>query len=115
MHLRGAWHVTNLIDDPLLLLKAYLTRPRADALWFCVSLPDVRYGHRYPILPKQTGTVSVNFVLQPLPCKGIEDFKARVVLVDQFGKKHKTPTAVFHCDKSTKRRKGCADNTRRLP
>lgn len=88
MSCHSKWYATNLTDEVVWILKAYLVRPRVDAL-ISVRSPNSAVFGRYPILPRRTTEVLVDlFITPPLVEKG-KSFKGKVVLIDQFNNKHK--------------------------
>ncbi|SRR5216683_1600801 len=92
-------HVTNITDDTVKILRAYIKRPHTDS-WDVDTILHNPYGRRvaggsYPIPPKQTAEVhALFFVVPPVREKG-KEFKAKVVLIDQFGNEHKLKKISF--------------------
>jgi hypothetical protein len=85
MHLIGRWHVTNITGDPVRLLTARITKPKTEG----------RIVTNHPIRPGETIDVSANFWITP-PVRTVgKDFKATVILSDQYGNGHKIKNVLF--------------------
>jgi len=94
MQVVSRWHVTNITNDQLLILGARIVRPRTDGHVY-VEHPESRIFGSYPILPGDTSEVSADFWIQPPVKKKGQVFKARIVLIDQYGNELKTGNVVF--------------------
>lgn len=94
MHVNGRWYVTNITGDQVFILSARLVRPPIEGDVLTRHPERNIFGH-YPILPGATVEVSSDFcIIQPLRKVG-EDFKAKVILTDQYGNKHKIKNVIF--------------------
>jgi len=97
MQVHGSWYVTNITEKEVLILRASLSRfmrPSINGTIIVRHPTDNIYG-RYPILPNETTHASTSFWLLPPFKKEGKDFKATVILVDQFGNKHKIKQTIF--------------------
>ena len=90
MSIHSKWYVTNLTDELIWILKAYLEKPKTEAMMVLTKDPESDLFDEFPILPRNKSEVSVDFCIQPPPiCKQGESFKGKIVFIDHFGKKHK--------------------------
>ncbi len=87
-------HVTNNTDSEMLLLRAYIHKPRTEGHVSVRSPYENIYGG-YPILPHRTTDVSCDFFIYPPVREVGQSFTATVVIVDQYGKKHKIKNIYF--------------------
>lgn len=94
MQLSGEWHVTNIIVEPVRVLSSRIKRPRTEGMTITRHPEQDIYG-RYPILPHQTSEVHSHFMLVPSVRRVGENYKATVILTDQFGNDHKIRNVVF--------------------
>lgn len=94
MQVVSRWHVTNITNDQLLILGARIVRPLAECHPL-IEHPESRIFGSYPILPGDTSEVIADFWIQPPVREGGQAFKARIVLIDQYGNEHKTRKVVF--------------------
>lgn len=94
MQVVSSWHVTNITNNQLFILGARIVKPRTDGHVF-VEHPETRIFGSYPILPGDTSEVSADFWIQPPVKEKGQPFKARIVLIDQYGNEHKTSNVVF--------------------
>jgi hypothetical protein len=95
MQVVARWHVTNIINAPVFILRAFVLHPRTEAQMVLVRHPDRNvYGH-YPIEPGATTEASTNFWIMPPIRKEGEHLKAAIVLVDQYGNEHKVNNVIF--------------------
>ena len=85
MSIRSLWYVTNLTDEDIWILRAYLEKTGTDG---SISFPD-RYSGHTSISPKNPTKISVDFCIQPSTCKKGEIFKGKIAFIDHFNKKHK--------------------------
>ena len=79
MHVHSEWYATNVTDENVWILRAYLVKPRTESDMF----------GKFPILPGCPSEVSVDFWIQPPIRKEGESFKGQIVFIDQFNNKHK--------------------------
>lgn len=101
MQIGGRWHVTNVEEVPVRLFRARIVRPSVDA-FLLIQEPNGAIPGDYPILPGRTSTVHVHTFIEPMPCEAGEDFRADLVLTDQFGNDYRLRKVVFRCDEPTK-------------
>lgn len=95
MQVVGEWYVTNLASEPIVVTTAYIKRPRTEAILPLLRHPQRNVYGGYPVNPKGTTKLTLDFWVQPTKRKANEDFKARVVVQDQFGNKHKLGKVTF--------------------
>jgi hypothetical protein len=95
MQVVARWHITNIIDAPVFLLRAFLLHPRTEAQMVLVGHPDRNVYGRYPIEPGSTTEGSTDFWIVPPIRKEGEELNATIVLVDQYGNEHKVKGVVF--------------------
>ena len=89
MSIHSTWYATNLTNEPMWLLTAYLEKPRTDAMMLLTKSPESDLFDRFPILPRVPGEVIVDLCIQPVVCKHGESFKGKIVFIDHYNKKHK--------------------------
>ena len=96
MHVRAELYVTNIIDQPVRILNAQLLHPAANLhLLLGSQIGTHTASPEILISQEETIEISVFFMIEPPVRKAGEDFKARIVLEDQFGNKHKLKRLVF--------------------
>ena len=88
MQVHGEWHVTNLIDESVRILDAYLVKPKTPAILLAHS-PKGNTIADSRITPGNTIKISVLLWIKPLIGKAGESFKGTLIFIDQFGNKHK--------------------------
>jgi hypothetical protein len=95
MQLSGRFHITNLSEKSLVIVDTSLKWRRAHSA-FAVT-PDKNNIHgQNPVAPGRKTYLSCDFTLVPSVRKPGQPLKARVVFVDNYGKKHKTKPVVFY-------------------
>ena len=94
MQVASHWYVTNITDDELRILGARIPRPHAEG-HVAVEHPERRIFGDYPILPGATSEVIVDLWVEPPVRQAGQEFKATLVLIDQFGNEHKIKKVVF--------------------
>ncbi len=94
MQVVGDWEVTNIIKGEVHIVGACLCRPRTDGR-VLIQHPNENIFGKYPILPGATVQITANFWIQPPICKASRDFKATVILFDQFRNEYKIKDVVF--------------------
>jgi len=94
MHVVCHCQATNVIDNPIYLLKAFINRPFVEGDIAVKHLQLNVYG-TYPIFPEKTTQVAIHFFIQPPRCKSGKDFKTSVTIIDMYGNKHKTGIIKF--------------------
>lgn len=90
MSIRSPWYVTNLTDESIWILRAYLEKPKTDG---SISFPEYSYDN-IPISPRDPTKVVVDFCIQPSTCKKGEIFKGKIVFIDHSNKQHKVKVAL---------------------
>jgi len=87
--------VTNTTGEPVRILRARMAKPpvESDPIWTRHPKQDV-YGS-YPILPGATVGVMADFWIMPPVREVGEDFRATIVLTDQYGNDRKIRNVVF--------------------
>src|SRR5579864_3305291 len=94
--MRGMWHVTNVADKSIILLKVRLDK--LDAEWTSVGTKHYRgdaFGN-YPLLPGKISNVDANFAYRPPVHTRDEDFIADVIFTDNYGEEHTLRSVRFH-------------------
>ena len=71
MSIHSLWYVTNLTDEEIWILRAYLEKPRTDG---SISFPEYSDDNT-SISPRYPTKVVVDFCIQPPTCKEGEIFK----------------------------------------
>ena len=94
MQVVADWHITNITEGPVYLLKARIAKPLTEGSVFTRHPKQDVYG-RYPILPRATTEARSDFWITP-PVRNVgENFKTTVVLTDQYGNDHKLKNVIF--------------------
>ena len=88
MQVRGQWYATNLTNENVRILRAYLVSPRTEII-VSTQAPDSKMFGEFPILPRCTTEVFVHFWVQPPIRKEGESFIGQIIFIDQFNNKHK--------------------------
>ena len=88
MQVNSKWNATNLTDENVWILRAYLLKPRTEAMVLTQD-PEGDMFDRFPILPRCPTEVIIHLWIQPPICKEGESFKGKIVFIDQFDNKHK--------------------------
>ena len=97
MQIVTSLHVTNITDKPVQIVSTII-KPTNTTGFVMVRHPkDDIYGD-YPILPDSTSMAHVHFWIQPPIKRSAENFKGTVILIDQYGNKHKIKNIVFQSD-----------------
>lgn len=94
MQVNGVLYVTNITDSSVQILDAYIERPLTHGHVFGGTREENLIGV-YQIAPRATADIRALFFVLPPPSDEHEDFKATIVLVDQYGNKHKARRIVF--------------------
>ena len=89
MSIHSPWYVTNLTDEPIWILRAYLQKPRTEAMMVLTKDPEGDLFDRFPILPRYKTEIIVDLCIQPPICKEGESFVGKIVFIDNFSRKHK--------------------------
>ena len=91
MQVRSKLSATNITDEGVLILGAYLVKPRTKGTRVDVSTRahDSNMFGEFPILPRCKTEISVHYWICPPIRKEGESFKGKFVFVDQFDNKHK--------------------------
>jgi hypothetical protein len=94
MQVNAALYVTNVTDSPVQLLDAYIEKPLTHGHIFGGERGDNLIGV-YQIPPRATADVTALFFLLPPPFREHKDFRATIVLIDQYGNKHQAKGVIF--------------------
>ncbi len=94
MQIVSRWYVTNVTDRPVNILAAPMPRPKTTGHVITRHHNRDIYG-RYTVPPGGTTEVSVDFWVKPPVRREGEEFKATIVLIDQFGNDHKVKNVLF--------------------
>ena len=97
MFVAGNFYVTNIINVPVSLLLARLSKPRIDEM-VSTKHPNNDIFGSYPIMANGTTEAMFHFWITPPVCKIGENFIATVSLIDQYGNEHKVRNVVFKGD-----------------
>jgi len=101
MQVVSYWYITNQTNHPLMMLNAYIVRPR---IYGHVMTKDVnsQYHGSYPVPPHSTTDLNADFWINPPIRKVGKDLKLDIVFVDQYGQKRKIRNVEFLSDKKKK-------------
>ena len=88
MQIQGEWHVTNLTDESIRILRAYLVKPSVEG-WVCTYDRNADAFGAYSISPGRVTRVKVTLKIHPHFCEEGRDYKGKIVFIDQFNNKHK--------------------------
>lgn|GEM_PF-1336381 len=101
MQVVSYWYITNQTNHPLMMLNAYIVRPR---IYGHVITKDVtsQYHGSYPVPPHSTTDLHADFWINPPIRKVGKDLKLDIVFVDQYGQKRKIRNVDFISDKKEK-------------
>ena len=94
MQVHGLWHVTNITDGAIRILRSRIIPSRAEGPVAVRHPRGVIFGD-YAIPPGETSDVSSQFWIQPPIRKEGRDFKATIYLIDQFGNEHRVRSMIF--------------------
>lgn len=94
MQVVSDWFITNITNQPIHLVGAHITRPRTNG-FVLVRHPQRNIYGPYVIPPGFTTEATADFWIQPPVRKVGQDFKATIVIVDQFGNKHAVRKVLF--------------------
>ncbi len=94
MQVVGHWYVTNITKGEVRVVGARLVRPPTDGRVATRDAEGTLFGE-YAIPPGRTTEASADFWIEPPVCQETEDFKATVVLIDQFGNERKLKDVLF--------------------
>jgi hypothetical protein len=89
------WHVTNITTEQVVITTAFINKPKTEVILPLVKHPAENVYGGYPVLPKSTTELALDFWVQPPKCKEGETFKADVIVKDQFGNQHKIKGVEF--------------------
>jgi hypothetical protein len=90
--LYGRWWVTNILTDRDVLIVGSRIAGYSSVIEQHVMTQHPRddiYSSEYPIAAGRTTKVTTDHILVPPVTKAGRDFKATLVLIDQFGNEHK--------------------------
>jgi hypothetical protein len=98
MQVVSYWYITNQTNQPLMVLNAYIVRPR---IYGHVMTKDVnsQYHGSYPVPPHSTTDLHADFWINPQIRKVGKDLKLDIVFVDQYGQQRKIKNVEFLSDK----------------
>ena len=89
MCLHSKWYVTNMTEESVHILRAYLVKPKTEATMVLTKHPAKNIFGSYPIMAGGTTEVDVDFWIQPPIGKEGEYFQGKIVFIDQFNNKYK--------------------------
>src|SRR5215831_13708621 len=92
MQIVSAWQVINRAKQAIHIRRVRIVRPRKARTDGAVAVIDSRTNLACDrmLAPRSYAEVMTEFVVHPPVCQAGEDFKAKLLFTDQFGKKHKT-------------------------
>ena len=101
MQVVSYWYITNQSNHSLMMLNAYIVKPR---IYGHVMTKDVnsQYHGSYPVPPQGTTDLQADFWINPPIRKVGKDLKLDIVFVDQYGQKRKIRNVGFLPDKKKK-------------
>jgi hypothetical protein len=89
------WHVTNITNEPIIVTTAFVKKPKTETILPLTKHPrDNVYGS-YRIRPKDTTKLVLDFWISPTVRKERDDFKATIIVKDQFNNEYKVKGVVF--------------------
>lgn len=95
MQVVSRWYATNTTDRPIVVTTAFIKKPRIEAVLPLTQHPQRNVFGGYPIPPKSTSELALDFWVQPPKREADEDFEVRIIVLDQFGNEHKTKKITF--------------------
>jgi hypothetical protein len=104
MQISGHLYATNITNELVRLLATRIIRPRkarVEGMIITRHPEDNVYGS-YPILPKGTTEISLDYWVCPPILKEGENLKLTIGITDQFGNEHKVKNLVFVGHKKNK-------------
>ena len=96
-HVHGGWHVTNVSDRSIYLLKARLDEQRAEFVHIAINPSRGRAFGSPPIPAGRTARVDVDMGFTPAIHAAKNDLVADVVFTDNHGDEHRVPSVRFRC------------------
>jgi hypothetical protein len=95
-HLHGIWHVTNISDRNVVILKARLEGHQTDFAHVSTQAPDENvFGSKNPILANTMSEVSADFTFFPGIGNRREPLTLDVIFTDNFGDEHRVRAVRF--------------------
>jgi hypothetical protein len=97
MQIVSEWQVTNLAKKAIHIHRVRIRQPRkarTDGEVYMID-PQTNLADDVMLAPRSSAEVLTQFFVHPPVCQEGEDFKAKIVFIDQFGNKHKTKWIVF--------------------
>ena len=94
MQVMGSWLVTNITNGDVIIVSASIKKPKTTCHTVDVIHNGAAYS-RHPIKSGATANVHALFFIKPPVCKEGQDFKATVILTDQFGNNHQIKNCTF--------------------
>ena len=95
MQVVSQWYATNITTEQVIITNGFIRKPKTETVVPLIKHPNSNVFGGYPILPKKTTQLMLDFWIQPPLCKEGESFKADVIAVDQFGNEHKIKNVEF--------------------
>ena len=89
MQIHSKWHATNLTDESIQILGAYLVKPRNKVMISVLDSYSNEFSEHIILLPGYPTEIIMDLCIQPPICEEGENFKGKIVFIDQFNKKHK--------------------------
>jgi hypothetical protein len=95
-HVHGKWHVTNVSDRNVVILKARIEGHETEFFHVFTQAPDQNvFGFEYPILAKHMSEVSADFTFFPSIGSNRNALIADVVFTDNYAEEHRIRSVQF--------------------
>ncbi len=95
MQILAQWYVTNITTEPVIVTNGFIKKPKTETTLTLIKHPNKNVFGGFPILPRRTTQLMLDFWIQPPIYKENKSFKADIIIVDQFGNKHKVKNIEF--------------------
>lgn len=95
MQVVSQWYATNITTEQVVVTNGFIRKPKTETVMPLIKHPNSNVFGRYPILPRKTTQLMLDFWIQPPLHKEGESFKADVVILDQFGNEHEIKNVEF--------------------
>jgi hypothetical protein len=100
MQIVSAWQVTNMTKKAIHIHRVRIVRPRkarTDGEVYVID-PRTNLAGDWMLAPRSLAEIMTQFFVRPPVCQEGEDFKAKLLFIDEFGNEHKTKWIVFEYD-----------------
>ena len=89
------WHATNITNEPIVVTTAFVKKPKTETIIPLTKHPHDNVYGSYRIRPKDTTKLMLDFWITPPVRKEREDFRATIIVKDQFDNKHEVKGVEF--------------------